>query len=42
MYTLTSMVPNEEFTELIRRGTPTELDEENLALLRGKASPVLS
>ena len=42
LYTLMSMVPNEEFTELIRRGTPTELDEENLALLRGKASPVLS
>jgi len=42
LYTLTIMVPNEEFTELIRRGTPTELDEEDLAVLRGKASPVLS
>jgi mannose-6-phosphate isomerase-like protein (cupin superfamily) len=42
LYTLTSMVPNEEFAELIRRGTPTELDEEDLAVLREKASPVLS
>jgi len=42
LYTLTSMVPNEKFAELIRRGIPTELDEEDLAVLRGKASPVLS
>lgn len=42
LYTLTSMVPNEKFVELIRRGTPTELDEEDLAVLREKASPVLS
>jgi mannose-6-phosphate isomerase-like protein (cupin superfamily) len=42
LYTLTSMVPNEEFAELTRRGTPAELDEEDLAVLRRKASPVLS
>jgi hypothetical protein len=42
LYTLTIMVPNEEFAELIRGGIPTELDEENLAVLRGKAAPVLS
>ena len=32
------MVPNEEFAELIRSGVPAELDEEDLAVLRGKAS----
>jgi mannose-6-phosphate isomerase-like protein (cupin superfamily) len=42
LYTLTIMVPNEEFAELIRSGTPTELDEEDLAALRGKSSPTLS
>ena len=42
LYTLTIMVPNEEFAELIRSGIPAELDEEDLAVLRGKASPVLS
>ena len=41
LYTLTKMTPNKEFFELIRRGIPTELDEEDLAGLRGKASPVL-
>ena len=42
LYTLTIMVPNEGFAELIRSGTPTELDEEDLAVLRRKAAPVLS
>jgi hypothetical protein len=27
------MVPNEGFAELIRSGTPVELDEEDLAVL---------
>lgn len=38
LYTLTMMVPNEEFAELIHSGTPTELDAEDLAVLRRKAS----
>ena len=42
LYTLTIMMPNEEFAELIHSGTPAELDEEDLAVLRGTASPVLS
>lgn len=39
LYTLTIMVPNEHFAELIRSGTPVELDEEDLAVLR--RSPAL-
>ena len=35
LYTLTLMVPNEEFAELIRSGTPVELDEEDRAVLEG-------
>jgi mannose-6-phosphate isomerase-like protein (cupin superfamily) len=34
MYTLTVMVPNENFAELIRSGVPVELDAEDLAVLR--------
>lgn len=34
LYTLTIMVPNEEFSELIRSGTPVDLDEEDIAVLR--------
>ncbi|AFY55225.1 mannose-6-phosphate isomerase [Rivularia sp. PCC 7116] len=33
LYTLTIMVPNEDFAELIRSGTPVELDEEDMAVL---------
>lgn len=33
LYTLTVMVPNEDFSELIRSGMPVELDEEDLAVL---------
>jgi mannose-6-phosphate isomerase-like protein (cupin superfamily) len=33
LYTLTLMVPDEEFAALIRRGTPVELDDEDLAVL---------
>ncbi|MBF2047936.1 MAG: cupin domain-containing protein [Leptolyngbya sp. IPPAS B-1204] len=34
LYALCIMVPNEDFAELIRSGTPVELDEEDLAVLR--------
>lgn len=34
LYTLTVMVPNEEFAELIHRGEPVELDDEDLAVMR--------
>lgn len=40
LYTLTVMVPNEDFAELIYSGIPTELDAEDLAVLRGKALPI--
>lgn len=33
LYCLTTMVPNEEFAELIRSGTPASLDEEDLRVL---------
>ncbi|MEH2248161.1 cupin domain-containing protein [Nostoc sp.] len=33
LYTLTVMVPNENFSELIRSGIPTELDAEDIAVL---------
>lgn len=33
LYTLTLMVPNEHFSELIRSGTPVELDEEDILVL---------
>lgn len=33
LYTLTVMVPNEDFSELIRSGIPTELDAEDMAVL---------
>ncbi|MBD2776776.1 cupin domain-containing protein [Iningainema tapete] len=33
LYTLTFMIPNEDFSELIRRGVPVELDEEDMAVL---------
>ena len=41
LYTLTIMVPNEHFAELIRSGTPVELDEEDLAVLRRSPVPAL-
>jgi mannose-6-phosphate isomerase-like protein (cupin superfamily) len=34
LYALCMMVPNEDFAELIRSGTPVELDEEDWAVLR--------
>lgn len=33
LYTLTIMVPNEDFSELIRSGIPVELDVEDMAVL---------
>lgn len=33
LYTLTIMVPNEDFSELIRSGIPMELDAEDMAVL---------
>jgi len=41
LYALCIMVPNEDFAELIRSGTPVELDEEDLAVLRRLPTPVL-
>jgi mannose-6-phosphate isomerase-like protein (cupin superfamily) len=35
LYTLTVMTPNEGFAELIRRGQPVELDDEDLRVLAG-------
>ena len=35
LYALCTMVPNEEFAELIRAGTPASLDEEDFAVLGG-------
>jgi mannose-6-phosphate isomerase-like protein (cupin superfamily) len=40
LYALCIMVPNEDFAELIRSGSPVELDAEDLAVLR--RSDVLS
>jgi mannose-6-phosphate isomerase-like protein (cupin superfamily) len=34
LYALCIMVPNEDFAELIRSGTPVELDAEDMAVLR--------
>lgn len=41
LYALCIMVPNEDFAELIRSGTPVELDEEDMAVLRRVPAPVL-
>jgi len=41
LYALCIMVPNEDFAELIRSGTPVELDKEDLAVLRRLPAPVL-
>jgi mannose-6-phosphate isomerase-like protein (cupin superfamily) len=38
LYTLTFVVPNEGFAELIREGQPVTLDDEDLAVLRGDAA----
>lgn len=41
LYALCIMVPNEDFAELIRSGTPVELDAEDLTVLRRVPAPVL-
>ncbi|MGD1907971.1 MAG: cupin domain-containing protein [Leptolyngbyaceae cyanobacterium] len=40
LYALCIMVPNENFAELIRGGTPVELDAEDLAVLRRTEQPM--
>lgn len=35
LYTLTTMIPDEDFGRLIRSGTPDALDEEDLTVLAG-------
>ncbi|MBD1823098.1 cupin domain-containing protein [Cyanobacteria bacterium FACHB-DQ100] len=42
LYALCIMIPNEDFAELIRSGTPAQLDEEDLAVLRRSPVPHLS
>lgn len=34
LYALCIMIPNEDFAELIRSGTPVELDDEDMAVLQ--------
>ncbi|MEA5565190.1 MULTISPECIES: cupin domain-containing protein [unclassified Anabaena] len=41
LYTLTIMVPNEDFAELIRSGTPLELDAEDMTVL-GRLDTLIS
>lgn len=40
LYLLCIMVPNEDFIELIRRGMPVELDEEDCQVLRRSESRI--
>ncbi len=42
LYALCIMVPNEDFIELIRSGTPVELDEEDVRVLRRSRGSVTS
>lgn len=35
LYALCFMVPNEDFSELIRKGVPDRLDEEDMRVIRG-------
>lgn len=41
LYALCIMIPNEDFAELIRSGTPVELDEEDMAVLQRVGAPML-
>lgn len=41
LYALCIMVPNEDFAELIRSGTPVDLDAEDMAVLRRASTPLL-
>lgn len=36
LYAICFMVPNEDFSELIRSGIPEQLDEEDLQVLKGR------
>jgi mannose-6-phosphate isomerase-like protein (cupin superfamily) len=40
LYTMTVMTPNEGFAELILKGTPVELDDEDRHVLQGSAGGV--
>lgn len=42
LYALCIMVPNEDFTELIRSGTPVDLDDEDIAILRRRTPALLT
>jgi mannose-6-phosphate isomerase-like protein (cupin superfamily) len=42
LYALCIMVPNEDFAELIRSGTPVDLDEEDLQVITGLDSNLSS
>ncbi len=42
LYALCIMVPNEDFTELIRSGTPVDLEEEDIAVLCGNCQELIS
>ncbi|MBD2089540.1 cupin domain-containing protein [Microcoleus sp. FACHB-1515] len=42
LYTLTIMVPNEHFAELIRSGVQVELDAEDMAVLRRAPAALLA
>lgn len=42
LYALCIMVPNEDFTELIRSGTPVDLDDEDIAVLRRRTPALLT
>ena len=39
LYALCTMVPNEEFAEMIHSGTPVPLDAEDIAVLTGQRVP---
>lgn len=41
LYALCIMVPNEDFTELIRSGTPVDLEEEDIAVLCGNCQVLI-
>ncbi len=41
LYALCIMVPNENFTEPIRSGTPVDLDEEDIAVLCGNCQVLI-
>ncbi|KJH72723.1 cupin [Aliterella atlantica CENA595] len=42
LYALCIMVPNEDFTELIRSGTPVDLDDEDVAVLCRRTPALLT